>query len=538
MITMLKEKITNAPKHPGIYLMKDKNKNIIYIGKAKNLKNRIKSYFSETQKDPKTEKMVSLIEDIEFIITNTEKEALILEAELVRKNRPKYNIELKDDKAYPYITITTSDPYPRIIISRRKLSKDDTHFGPYTNSVMNTVSLIRNIFRIRDCRPKTLPKKVCLSYHMKRCNGPCEDHTSHKDYMTSIDLAIRFLKGDTKDVIREIETNMKQASKNHEFESAAIYRDQLTQLRPLSDRQTVILKKKNDVDIIGHHAENEKVVFNILIIRNGTLTASRHYTFNKIAEDQEMLESFIQQYYFRHNESIPNEILTPYDLKEKQLMEEWLSDIKGKKVTIHTPKKGEKLKLLEMSDKNAKEAYTTKIAQDKEDKARTETLKTALNLKKQPRIIEGFDISTIGGRHSVGSMVQFKDGRPNKKNYRRFRIQTVTGIDDFAMMREVIRRRYKRLKDENTPMPDLILIDGGKGQLNIALHVFKELNIRNQPIISLAKKEEEIYLPNRSNPIILEKDSKALLLLRHIRDESHRFAIGYHKMLRKKGFEK
>ena len=538
MITMLEEKITNAPKDPGIYLMKDKDRNIIYIGKAKNLKNRIRSYFSETLKDPKTEKMVSLIEDIEFIITNTEKEALILEAELVRKNRPKYNIELKDDKAYPYITITTSDLYPRIIISRRKLSKDDTHFGPYTNSVMNTVSLIRNIFRIRDCRPKKLPKKVCLSYHMKRCNGPCEHHTSKTDYMTSIDLAIRFLKGDTRDVIKEIETNMKQASKNQEFESAAIYRDQLTQLRPLSDRQTVILKKKNDVDIIGHHAENEKVVFNILIIRNGTLTASRHYTFNKIAKDQEMLESFIQQYYFRHNESIPNEIIIPYDLKDKQLMEEWLTDIKGKKVTIHTPKKGEKLKLLEMSDKNAKETYTTKLAQDKEDKARTETLKTALNLEKQPRIIEGFDISTIGGRHSVGSMVQFRDGRPNKKNYRRFRIKTVTGIDDFAMMREVIGRRYKRLKDENLAMPDLILIDGGKGQLNIALQVFKELDIRNQPIISLAKKEEEIYLPNRSKPIILEKDSKALLLLRHIRDESHRFAIGYHKMLRKKGFEK
>ncbi len=534
---MHKETIKNAPKLPGIYLMKDKNRNIIYIGKAKNLKNRIKSYFLKTLKDPKTEKMVSKIKDIEFIITNTEKEALILEAELVRKNRPKYNIELKDDKAYPYITITTSDLYPRIIISRRKLSKNDTHFGPHTNSVVNTVSLIRNIFRIRDCRPKTLPKKVCLSYHIRRCGGPCENYISHTDYMTSTNQAIRFLKGDTKDVIKEIEINMKQASKNHKFESAAIYRDQLTQLRPLSDKQTIILKKKNDIDVIGHYTEKEKVIFNMLIIRNGALTASRHYIFDNISNEKEMLESFIQQYYFRHNESIPQEILLPYELKDKQLIEEWLSDIKEKKVTIHTPKKGEKLKLIEMSNKNAKEAYTTQITQDKEAKARTETLKTALNLEKQPRIIEAFDISTIGGKHSVGSMVQFKDGKPNKKNYRRFKIKTVTGIDDFAMMHEVIKRRYKRLKEENQPMPDLVLVDGGKGQLNIALEVFKELNIRNQPLISLAKKEEEVYLPNRSDPIVLERDSKALLLLRHIRDESHRFAIGYHKVLRKKGLE-
>ncbi|MBW6461945.1 MAG: excinuclease ABC subunit UvrC [DPANN group archaeon] len=535
---MLKEKVKNAPKQPGIYLMKDKDKNVIYIGKAKNIRNRIKSYFSETQKDPKTEKMTSLIADIDFIITNTEKEALILEAELVRKNRPKYNIELKDDKAYPYITITTSDIYPRIIISRRKLSKDDIHFGPYTNSVISQIHLIRNIFRIRDCRPKTLPKKVCLSYHMKRCIGPCENHTSQKDYLASIDLAIRFLKGDTKDVIKDIENNMKTTSKNHDFESAAIYRDQLTQLRPLSDKQTIILKNNNDIDIIGHHTEKEKIVFNILIIRNGTLTASRHYIFNNISTEEEMLESFIQQYYFRHNESIPKEILLPYKLKEKELIEEWLSDIKEQKVTIHTPQKGEKLKLIEMSNKNAKEAYINNIAQDLEITARIETLKTELNLETTPKIIEGFDISTIGGNYSVGSMVQFKDGKPNKKNYRRFKIKTIEGIDDFAMMREVIERRYKRIKDENTPMPDLILVDGGKGQLNITLKVFKELDIRNQPIISLAKREEEIYLPNRSNPIVLEKDSKALLLLRHIRDESHRFAIGYHKLLRNKDFVK
>ncbi|NOQ55308.1 MAG: excinuclease ABC subunit UvrC [Nanohaloarchaea archaeon] len=535
---MLNKKITDAPKDPGVYLMKDKNKNIIYIGKAKNIRNRIKSYFSKTITDPKTMIMVSKIKDIDFIITNTEKEALILEAELVRKNRPKYNIELKDDRAYPYITVTTSDLYPRIIISRRKLSKDDTHFGPYANSVINTVSIIRKIFRIRDCRSKKLPKKVCLSYHMKRCSGPCKDPNTHAEYMTSIDQAIRFLKGDTKDVIKEIENNMKIASKNHEFESAAIYRDQLAQLRPLSDRQTIILKKTNDIDIIGLYSKNEKVAVNILIIRNGTVTATRHYILDRIADKEEMLESFIQQYYFRHKESIPNEILTPHDLKEKKLIKEWLSDQKEKKVTINAPKQGEKLKLIEMSDKNAKEAYTTSLADDRETRARTETLKTALDLETTPSVIECFDISTMGGRHSVGSMVQFRDGKPDKKNYRRFKIKTVKGIDDFAMMREVMTRRYTRIQDENQPMPDLILVDGGKGQLNVALEVFKELDIRDQPIISLAKKEEEIYLPNKQKPIVLEKDSKALLLLRHIRDESHRFAIGYHKMLRKKDFIK
>ena len=536
---MLISKIRNAPKQPGIYLMKNKKDSIIYIGKAKNIRNRIKSYFvNTTAHAPKVSAMVRQIENIDFIITGTEKEALILEAELIKKNRPKYNIDLKDDKAYPYITLTVSDPFPRMIISRRNLSKKDLHFGPYTNSVIQLITLLRKTFRIRDCKTKTLSKKICISYQLKRCGGPCQKYVTKEEYQQNINQAKRFLSGDIKSVIDNIEKNMKEASKRHDFESAAIYRDQLTQLKILADRQTIISQKRTDIDVIGSFSNSEQIVFNIILVRNGTVTGTRHYIFDKGLEQEEMLSGFLKQYYLRHGEFVPKEIIAPFPFDDKDLIQEWLSDSKDRKVVIAVPKRGEKLKLLEMSDRNAKEAYLQHSATTKDSEEKLECLKEELGLKKAPEIIEAFDISTIGGQHSVGSMVQFRNGKPGKSNYRKFRIKTVNDIDDFAMMKEVITRRYTRLKKENKEMPDLILIDGGKGQLNIALEVLKELSIRNQPIISLAKREEEIYLPNREKPIVLKKDSKALLLLRHIRDESHRFAISYHKLLRKKGFEK
>ncbi len=534
---MLIPKIRSAPKQPGIYLMKDKNGSIIYIGKAKNIRNRIKSYFAKTAAyDPKISAMVRQIEDIDFIITGTEKEALILEAELVRKHRPKYNIDLKDDKAYPYITLTVSDPFPRMVISRRKLSKKDIHFGPYANSVMQLITLLRKTFRIRDCSPKTLPKKTCISYQLGRCSGPCEKYMTKDEYQQNISQARRFLSGDVKGVIDDIEKNMKEASKRHDFESAAIYRNQLTQMKILAGRQSIVSREKTDVDVIGSFSEAGKIVFNILLVRNGTVTGTGHYIFNKGLKQEDMISGFLKQYYLRHGEFVPKEIIVPFPFDDKNLIQEWLSGIKDRKVVIAVPKRGKKLKLLEISDKNAKEVYLQHSATEKDSKEKLECLKKELGLEKAPRVIEAFDISTIGGQHSVGSMVQFRNGKPDKSNYRKFRIKTVKDIDDFAMMKEIITRRYKRVRDENLPMPDLILIDGGKGQLNIALEVLKELNIRNQPIISLAKREEEIYLPNREKPIVLKKDSKALLLLRQIRDESHRFAISYHKLLRKKGF--
>jgi len=536
---MLNSKIRNAPKQPGIYLMKDKKESIIYIGKAKNIRNRIKSYFiNTTAHAPKVSAMVRQIEDIDFIITGTEKEALILEAELIKKNRPKYNIDLKDDKAYPYITLTVSDRYPRMIISRRNLSKKDLHFGPYANSVIRLITLLRKTFKIRDCKTKTLPKKICISYQLKRCSGPCERHMTKEEYQQNIEQARRFLSGDIKGVIDDIEKSMKEASEKHEFESAAIYRDQLTQLKLLAGRQTIVSQKRTDIDVIGCFSNSEQIVFNIILVRNGTVTGTRHYIFEKNIEQEEMLSGFLKQYYLKHGTFIPKEIIAPFPFDDKNLIQEWLSDSKDKKVLITVPKRGKKLKLLEMSDKNAKETYIQHSATEKDSEEKLECLKEKLGLKKAPKVIEAFDISTIGGQHSVGSMVQFRNGKPDKSNYRKFRIKTVKDINDFAMMKEVITRRYSRIKKESKEMPDLILIDGGKGQLNIALEVLKELNIRNQPIISLAKKEEEIYLPNREKPIILNKDSKALLLLRHIRDESHRFAISYHKLLRKKGFDK
>ncbi|MEA3229711.1 MAG: excinuclease ABC subunit UvrC, partial [archaeon] len=455
---MLKTKIKNTPGQPGIYMMKDKDGAVIYIGKAKNLKNRISSYFAEGRPhDPKTETMLSRVTDLSYIITNTETEALILEAGLVKKHRPHYNIELKDDKAFPYLTLTVSDLYPRLIISRRHLSKNDLHFGPYTTSITHLISILRKTFRIRDCKPKTLPKKICLSYHIKRCLAPCEGHITHKQYMENIRQTRRFLTGNIKEVTQEIEKNMKTAAQKHKFESAALYRDQLHQLTSLIEKQAIVSPKKRDIDIIGLCPEEEKAAFNILLIRNGAVTGTRHYITDMQLGPEETLESFIKQYYFSHSEFIPKDIIVPLSFDEKDLIAEWLSGLKRKKVRITIPKRGERLKLLEISNKNAREAYLQDIAKQKDEKEKLRTLKKSLGLEKIPRTIEAFDISTIGGKHSVGSMVQFLDGRPNKKNYRRFRIKTVEGLDDFSMMREVLTRRYARIKNEDSPMPDLVL---------------------------------------------------------------------------------
>ena len=534
---MLKEKVRNAPIQPGVYMMKDVSGDTIYIGKAKNIKNRIRSYFFGKDLDPKTEAMVDKVCDIEFIVTNTEKEALILEADLVRKGRPKYNIELKDDKAYPYLTLTVSDLYPRLVVSRRNLSKGDLHFGPYANSVMSLVSVLRSMFKIRDCRPKNLPKKVCLSYHLGRCEGPCEDYVTREYYLKNIDRVKRFLSGDVGSVILELENNMKQASVAHHFESAAIYRDQLVQLRILAEKQIVVMQKNIDVDVVGFYLDGNRVVFNMLIVRAGRVISTRHYRLSADLGLVDIFSDFIKQYYLSHKELIPKYIYVPFTFSDIEFVSGWLSELRGSKVYLNVVSRGDKRKLLLMSNKNAKEAYLQGVIEDVEISKRLDDLKDAIDLPKVPSVMECFDISTIGGDYSVGSMVLFRSGRPSKSDYRRFKIKTVSGIDDYAMMREVLTRRYSRILREGTPMPDLVVVDGGRGQLNVALSVFRELGIRNQPLISLAKREEEIYLPNREEPIVLSSDSKGLLLLRSIRDESHRFAIGYHKVLRKKGFE-
>ncbi len=532
----LMEKVRKAPKQPGIYIMKDSIGNIIYIGKAKDIRNRVKSYFvSKDKQSPKVRVMVSHIDDIEFMITNNEVEALILESRLVQKHKPKYNIELKDDKAYPYITVT-SDEYPRLKISRRNLSSKDTHYGPYTTSVNWLLRVLKDIFKIRDCKQKTLPGKVCLSYHMGRCQGPCEDYITKERYMANVERLKRFLGGHARKVIKETEDKMRQEAKDQHFEAAAIYRDQLEQLRIVFDRQNIVSEKRIDTDVIGIYHQEDRTAFNVLFVRNGAISGNISFVLDTRGNPDEMLSEFIRHYYSSHAELVPKKILIALDIEDKEVISEWLTEMQGHKVEVKRPKRGDSVKILDMSVKNARESYAqSRYMRDKMESALGD-LKDSLGLPRLPRTMECFDISTHAGKDTVASMVRFKDGMPDKDGYRRFRIKSFEGIDDFRSMEEVLTRRYSRIKEECKDMPDLVVIDGGKGQLNIALRVFKDLDIRDQPVISLAKREEEVYVPYRKDPMVLDKDSNALLLLRHIRDEAHRFAIAYNRKLRDKRF--
>ena len=516
----------NLPNKPGVYIMRDASDTIIYIGKAKNLIKRVKSYFREKLDRPKTQILMSHFDSLEYIVTNSAKEALILEATLIKKYRPRYNVQLKDDKRYPYVKIT-DEKFPRLLITRN-VTKNGIYYGPFTDvgSVKQTVKFLKSLFKIRTCRNMNGP---CLNSQIDLCYAPCNDGITEKEYSEIINKIDLFFQGKYSTIVKNLQREMMEAAENEEYEKAAVIRDQIASIEEIMEKQFVDLVDDDlDQDVIAISQGDDEVVVIIMPIRNGKIVGRDDFLMSASQYDSpsEIMFAFIQQYY-GYNRHVPKQILLDEDIGEKQLLEEWLSDLRGNKVSIKVPQKGVKLRLVKMARKNAD---IIKHQKKKMESALIE-LKKYLKLERIPHVIEGYDISNISGKFAVGSKVSFKDGKPNKKMYKHFKMET-PGPNDFAMMEELLTRRLKMV--DRDPEPDLIVIDGGKGQLGMACGVLEKLNLTHIPIIGLAKEFEEIFIPNSSRPIIIPKNNQALHLLQQVRDESHRFAITYHRKLRSK----
>ena len=545
---MLNKKLSNIPKNPGVYIFSDKFNKILYVGKAKVLRNRIKSYFQKSIiPDPRIQIMVNKIADFEFIITDSDIEALILEANLIKKHKPRYNINLKDDKSYPYIRITAED-FPQVFTTRKRIRDGSIYFGPYTNvgDMRNALNTIKKIFTIRSCKydltPEVIEKKkvsLCLDYFIKKCKGPCQGLQYKNDYGLMINNVKKFLRGNTSEIIKDLQTEMHEKSANQDFEEAAFIRNKIEVLEKYSNTQKVVTNDFSARDIVAVASEDDDACAVIFKIREGKIIGRVHlYSKSVLLKKQdEIIEAFIKQYY-NNSDEIPSEIFLQSEIEEKQIIENWLSQRIDGMVKIVVPKQGEKKKQIDMCLKNARYLLEELKLQRIKSKEQTpyvlKSLQRDLNLKKTPKRIECFDISNIQGTDPVASMVCFINGKPKKSEYRKFKIQSKQSPDDFAMMREVVKRRYSRLINENKTLPDLIVVDGGKGQLSSALSVLVKLKITDQEIIGLAKRLEEIFIPGFSDAQMLPKTSSSLKLLQQIRDEAHRFAISFHRQRRSK----
>jgi len=545
-------KIEKLPSNPGVYLFKDEKGNILYVGKAGNIKHRVSSYFQRpAEKDSKTLAMLEKVVDIDTIVTDTEKEALILEDNLVKTNRPRYNVKLRDDKNYPCLKLSLEEEYPTLCIVRRIKKDDSLYFGPYPSatSLRETLKVIRRLFPIRTCIDTKFTHRLrpCINYEMGRCPGPCCEEVDPIKYREVVQQVRMFLAGKNRDLLESLQEKMKEESERLHFEAAARIRDQITHIERVIEKQKIVSQDFVDQDVIGFHREDHKIIVYPLFVRAGRLMGGRGFVFPSTGLlDAEILSSFLFQYY-REGKFIPEQILIPESIPEQDFVEQRLTELKGRKVRIFVPMKGAKKDLLDMGRENAERFLLAKEEIEKDRKQLLQDLKEKLHLKKVPRRIEAFDISNFQGGNAVGSLVFFEEGEPNKERYRHFKIKTVEGADDYGMMYEVLLRRYQKAVEEHD-LPDLILLDGGRGQLNVAQEVFKELKVKDVDLISLAKEraieesqpsrlkktEEKIFRPQFREPILLGRHSSLLHFLDRIRDEAHRFAITYHKKVRRK----
>lgn len=547
-------KLALLPSDPGVYLMKDAKGGIIYIGKAVNLRNRVRGYFTGPGADTHLASRVlrDAARDMEWIVTRTEVEALILEANLIRRHAPRYNVDLKDDKHYPYIRVTVSEPFPRILVTRHaekgRSGNRDLYFGPYTNAraMRNTVQYLNRMFRIRDCDlklPVAAPVRPCLSYHIGRCDAPCAHLTTAAAYRALVDEAILLLRGKGRELRDRLEAAMKDAAAAQRYEEAGKIRDQIRDLETVQERQRVDLGADHEPkDLIAVTRSGKVGSVTVLEVRDGLLSDRKQFEVRIPLEQDEgaILTEFLTGYYLdRSAGGIPREILLSHALPGEDNMEPLLRELRGGAVTIEVPQRGEKRRQMELALANANMQLTEYLARrEKKERQnhRVAALREDLGLPVAPARIEGFDISHLSGTDTVASNVVFVDGRPSKKDYRHYNVKTVEGIDDFASMREVLGRRFRRLREDaekGVPRPDLILIDGGKGQLHMAVQAQKEFGFEDIPILGLAKRIEEIFLPNQPDPVLLPKTSAALQLLQQVRDESHRFAVTFQRGKRK-----
>jgi excinuclease ABC subunit C len=555
----LQEKLDALPTKPGVYLMKDPDGQVLYVGKAVNLRARVRSYFHvSASHSPKIQRLVSCIHDIDFIITASELEALILESTLIKRHKPKYNVRLKDDKRYPYIKVTWQEDFPKVLIVRRMERDGARYFGPFTASwaVQQTLQTLRRVFPYLTCN-RTITgqdKRACLYFDLGLCLGPCIGAASKEEYRAMIDGLCRFLEGKSDEIVADLELKMQTAAEQWDFEQAAAYRDQLAAIQRVVERQKIVSTALADQDVIAFARADGDACVQVFFIRRGRLIGREYFVLDGTAgeSDPEVLASFVKQFY-DEAAYVPPEILLPHEIDEALVIQKWLRNRRGNTVMLKVPRKGHKRELVDMAAENAAETLAHLHAQWIADEGRQSTaiaqLQEHLDLDGPPNRIECYDISTIQGSATTGSMVVFVKGVPRKSDYRRFKIQSVQGTDDYASMREMLQRRFRRAvepapqvakgpgrkKSSWDLLPDLVVVDGGKGQLNVALDVLQDFGLSDQvPIIGLAKQEEEIFVPEQSEPVQLPRNSEGLYLLQRIRDEAHRFAIDYHRRVRRK----
>ena len=553
---VIEEELKKLPGKPGVYLMHDEKDEIIYVGKAVSLKNRVRQYFqSSRNKGAKIEQMVTHISRFEYIVTDSELEALVLECNLIKEHRPKYNTMLMDDKTYPFIRVSVGEAFPRITMARQMKKDKAKYFGPFTsvNAVKDSIELVRKLYKIRSCN-RNLPKDIgkerpCLYYHIKQCDAPCQGYISQEKYGEAIDEVIRFLNGNHDKVLRSLEEKMMEASDNLEFEKAIEYRELMNSVKAISEKQKITYTSDEDRDVIALVKEKEDAIVQVFFIRNGKLIGRDHF-YLKVAEgdeEKEILESFIKQFY-AGTPYIPAELMLQMEIDEPKVIEEWLGQKRGHKVHIRVPKKGEKERLVELARKNAEMVLSKDKERIKREEGRTigavKEIEKLLGLQNVVRM-EAFDISNTNGFASVGSMVVYEKGKPKRNDYRKFKIKGVQGADDYASMEEVLTRRFTHGLEEQAEgkelgsfqtFPDLIMMDGGKGQVNVALEVLRKLEL-NIPVCGMVKDDHHrtrgLYYNNIEIPI--DKNSEAFRLITRVQDEAHRFAIEFHRKLRGQG---
>ncbi len=546
------EKLANLPSRPGVYLMRDEKGKVIYVGKAKDLRARVRAYFHSPDGRCQVEFLVRRVADIESLVTSSDKEALILENNLIKQYKPRYNIRLKDDKSYLSIKVTTQHPWPRIFTTRKIVKDGNRYFGPFSSAVAarETLDIIEKHFLLRNCTEHNFKNRSrpCLQYQIKRCLAPCVLAVSQDEYRERVRQAILFIEGKQSQLLAELKDRMAAKSEALEFEAAAKIRDQIQAVEKTLEKQRMVAHWGSDQDVFGLYREGGFIEVQVLFVRQGKLTGSQSYSLEDLEfPDEEVMGALLTQFYQGHR-FIPDEILLPVELEDSAVREEYLRENKGKRVSIFSPQRGDKKELVEMARENARQSFSERHDQDKAREKMLHELQLKLRLRNYPQRIECFDISMLHGAHAVGSMVTFVNGEPDKARYRHYRIRSIdasSGGDDFGMMLEVLKRRFTRGKSEED-LPDLVVVDGGKGQLAMALAAMAEVGVKGVEAVGLAKmrvqsaprsaeierSEERVFLPGQSNPVILKRNSNALFLLQRVRDEAHRFAITHHKKLR------
>jgi excinuclease ABC subunit C len=548
----LKEKLAGLPACPGVYLMRDKGGKVIYVGKAKDLRARVRAYFNASDERSQIQFLLRWVADIDTLVTGNDKEALILENNLIKQYKPRYNIRLKDDKSYLSIKVTTQHPWPRIFATRKIVKDGNRYFGPFSSALAarETIDIIEKHFLLRNCTDHNFKNRTrpCLQFQIKRCWAPCVLPVAPQDYREQVRQAMLFIEGKQQELIAELKQRMREKSEALEFEAAAKIRDQIQAVEKTLEKQRMVSHWGGDQDIFGIYREGGFIEAQVLFVRQGKLTGNQSYSLEDLEfPDEEVMAALLTQFY-QGQRFIPDEILLPVALDDASVREEYFAEQKGKQVAILSPQRGDKRQLVEMAGENARQSFAERHDQERAREKMLRELQAQLRLKNFPQRIECYDISNIHGAHAVGSMVTFVNGEPDKSRYRHYRIRTIdpaSGGDDFGMMLEVLKRRFKRGKEE-ADLPDLVVVDGGKGQLAMALAAMAEIGVSGVEAVGLAKdrvqaaarsaeirrSEERVFLPGQSNPVILKRNSNALFLLQRVRDEAHRFAITHHKRLR------